>query len=308
MSTLAAPEAWRPSASLAVIRARGAALRAVREFFAARNVLEVQTPLLGRYGVTDPQIAAFTAVSAPSPRQTPTPRAGILQTSTEYHQKRLLAAGLGDNYTLGPVFRAEEQGRLHNPEFTMLEWYRLGFDDRALMLELAALVDTLLGPADYQTHTYAHLLERASLTKAERRDLPAAAHADLLLTRALTALGVGRHFVVGYPAEAAVLARLDPADPNIACRFELVIDGIEIANGYFELTDAAVHRQRFERDQVERLAQGLGSVAQDDALLAAVDAGLPDCAGVAVGFDRLLLLQLGLASIADVQAFGWERR
>lgn len=302
VSTSVAPD-WRPTASLGAIRARARALHQVRQFFAARDVLEVQTPLLGSHGVTDPELAAFRALAGVD--QAPV---GVLQTSTEYHQKRLLAAGLGDNYTLGPVFRADEQGQLHSPEFTMLEWYRVGFDDVQLMQELSALVDLLLGPADYSTHTYADLVGQVSLTAAESRDVPVAAHADLLLAKALAALGPGRQFVTGYPAAEAVLARLDPDDPTIARRFELVINGVEIANGYFELTDPALHRDRFERDRALRVERQLTAVEPDAALLAAIDHGLPDCAGVAVGFDRLLMLMLAADAIDEVQAFGWRRR
>jgi len=314
VSTSVAPE-WRPTASLATLQARAQALGAIRSFFVTRDVLEVQTPLLGRHGVTDPEIAAYAVLPArlmgpsnPAITRAQQAQAGVLQTSTEYHQKRLLAAGVGDNYTLGPVFRADEQGRLHSPEFTMLEWYRLGFDDRALMAELSELVDLLLGAADYSTHSYSDLVAGVTLSDDERRTVPASAHADLLLTRAIATLGSGRHFIVDYPAEAAVLARLDPVNPAVARRFELVIDGIEVANGYFELTDVATHHDRFVTDQRVREARGLNGVVADDALLAAVAAGLPECAGVALGFDRLLLLMLGAESLAEVQAFGWERR
>jgi len=295
---------FRPSASRANLEARGQALAQVREFFAARQVLEVQTPLVGSASVTDPAVRAL-AVAVEGQQSRPL---GYLQTSTEYHQKRLLAAGVGDNYTLGQVFRADEQGRLHSPEFTMLEWYRQGFDDRALMVELAELIDQLLGPSTYQTHPYAALLERVPENRVDGRGLSAEEQADLRLAIALESLGAGRHFVVEYPAAAAVLARLDQTNPQIARRFELVIDGIEVANGYFELTDAAAHRSRFAADNLARTARSLPPVVVDQALLAAVDAGLPDCAGVAVGFDRLLMLKLGVQSIEEVQAFSWSRR
>ena len=289
---------WAPGASLAALRDRGVALALARQFFADRDVLEVQTPLLGAATVTDPNIQALVVEGGN----------GYLQTSTEYHQKRLLAAGLGDNYTLGPVFRAGEQGRLHNPEFIMLEWYRLGFDDRALMSEVGELVDALLGPALYETLSYAQLLASGTLSVAERRDVPSTNHADLRVVNALEALGPGRRFIVDYPAGEAVLARLDDADSAIARRFELAVDGVELANGYFELTDPAVHRERFAADQQVRDQQGLPPVIPDPRLLAAVDAGLPSCAGVALGFDRLLQLRQGAQSLTDVQAFGWLRR
>ena len=302
------PVDFRPTASKANLEVRGQALGLVRAFFARRKVLEIQTPLLGAATVTDPAINTLVARDEGSP-ETP---ANYLQTSTEYHQKRLLAAGVGDNYTLGPVFRADEHGRLHNPEFTMLEWYRQGFDDHALMAELCELVDELLGASTYQTHAYAELLERVPKNHAALQDLSAngAAHdvEDLRLALAVESLGSGRHFVVDYPAQSAVLARLDSNNPSIARRFELVIDGVEIANGYFELTDAAEHRARFAEDNTTRAARGLPQVAVDQALLAAIEAGLPDCAGVAVGFDRLLMLKLGVQTIEEVQSFGWFSR
>jgi len=303
---------FSPSASLANLKARAQALARVREFFALKQVLEVQTPLLGSATVTDPAINTLvvssgvsTALQGDEPSASNT---GFLQTSTEYHQKRLLAAGGGDNYTLGPVFRADEEGRLHNPEFTMLEWYRLGYDDRALMAELCELVDQLLGASAYQTHSYAALIERVPENDCAFQDVAASDVEDLRLALAIDSLGAGRHFVVDYPAKSAVLARLDPDNPSIARRFELVIDGIEIANGYFELTDATLHRARFESDNAMRAARGLPQVAIDQALLGAIDAGLPDCAGVAVGFDRLLMLKLGVDNIEDVQSFCWSSR
>ena len=292
---------WRPSAAAARLHVRGQMLAQIREFFAHRHVLEVQTPLLGKATVTDPQIEALAVCSGET-------LLGYLQTSTEYHQKRLLASGIGDNYTLGAVFRADEQGALHNPEFTMLEWYRLGFDDRALMAELEELVNQLLGPAEYKTHSYAALLERGTLSAAERVDVAAADQEDLRLVRAIDALGKGRHFVVDYPARHAVLAQLDPEDSAIARRFELIIDGVEVANGYFELTDAQAHRARFEIDNQYRRGNNRPTIEPDQALLAAIDAGLPECAGVAVGVDRLLMLRTSADSIAEVQAFSWTMR
>lgn len=294
----AASADWASSASIAALCDRGEALRLTRDFFAARSVLEVQTPLLGSASVTDPNIAALAVPACDS----------FLQTSTEYHQKRLLAAGVGDNYTLGPVFRAHELGRLHNPEFIMLEWYRLGFNDVQLRQEVGELVDLLLGPAPYEICGYSELLEGVSLSAAEKRDLPAASHADLRVARALEALGPGRRFVVDYPADEAVLARLSEQNPEVALRFELVVDGVELANGYFELTDPATHQERFQTDMQRRAEQGLPGVTPDQKFLAAIDFGLPSCAGVALGFDRLLQLRQGASALSDVQAFGWERR
>ncbi len=287
---------WRPGASVAALQARARLLAQVRAFFADRDVLEVQTPLLGRHTVTDPNLEAFAVAG------------GFLQSSTEYHQKRLLAAGVPDNYTLGPVFRSEEHGHLHNPEFTMLEWYRRGFDDVQLRVELADLVDLVLGVAPYVTLSYARLLAEVELSVEESAATAPELRADLLIAKALTAHSHERLFVIDYPASQALLAQLHPDRPDVSRRFELVIGGVEVANGYCELLDAAEHRQRFESDLGLRRASGKAAVALDEALLAALDAGLPACAGVAVGFDRLLLLRLGAQSLDAVQAFSWARR
>lgn len=259
-------------------------------------MLEVQTPLLGRCGVTDPSIQAFAVTE------------GRLQSSTEYHQKRLLAAGFPDNYTLGPVFRAGESGRLHNPEFTLLEWYRRGFDDRKLMGEVAELVDQLLGPGDYQTRSAVDLFAQVARESEQATQLAPELFQSWCMDQAYAGLPAGRVFVVDFPAEQAMLAQLDSDNPALARRFELLIDGVEIANGYFELCDPVELRARFEGDNRARVARGEPEQAIDESLLAALTHGLPACAGVALGVDRLLLLQLGLTELDQVQAFSWKRR
>ena len=292
---------------MAALRARAELLAAARRFFAARGVLEVQTPALGQAGVTDPAIANLTAAGG-----------RFLQTSPEYHMKRLLAAGAPSIYQIAPAFRAGERGRWHNPEFTLLEWYRLGFDAERLMGEVAALVDALLGPSDYEHRTWSELIAGAigggdispqRLVRAARRlgfaaDSPAAA-ADLVLADAINALGAGRVFVTGYPADQAALARLGP--DGRAARFELVVRGIEVANGYHELADGEELERRLTAAAGERARRRLPAIALDAALLAAHRHGLPDCAGVAMGLDRLLALKLGARSLAEVLAFDWQR-
>jgi len=285
--TLRDPDHWRPSCSLDALSARAELYALLREFFRERGVMEVQTALLGGHTVTEVHIHSIATVSG-----------GYLQTSPEYQLKRLLAAGAGDVYQLGPVFRAGEAGRLHNPEFTMLEWYRLGFDDRMLMAEVAELVDRVLGPAPYQEHPYRSLVPDAGLSRDEE---------DLALTEAIDRLGAGRHFITRYPAEQAALARLLPDDPSAAARFELVVDGVELANGYHELDDPLEQRRRFEADLAARRAAGLPLPEVDERLLAALEAGLPDCAGVALGVDRLLMRKLGARSLADVVPFTSDR-
>ena len=264
-------------------------LRTIRAFFDARGVMEVQTACLAARGSTDPAIAGIH-----------TRDGRVLQTSPEHQMKRLLAAGAPSIYQIGPVFRADEAGRWHNPEFTMLEWYRLDFDAPALMDEVAALTDAVLGAAAYDTRAYAGLvgLSEAELITTEDDEL------DLRVARALAALPPGRVFVTDYPARQAALARVVG---NVAKRFELVVHGVEVANGYHELADAAELRRRMTQDNAIRRQRGLPEAPLDEALLAAHEHGLPDCAGVAVGLDRLLALKLGAQSLAEVVAFPAER-
>jgi len=256
------------------LRLRAQALEAIRGFFAARDVVEVQTPVLAPATVTDPDVESIAV-----------PGYGFLQTSPEYQMKRLLSAGAPSIYQLGPVFRHEERGRLHNPEFTMLEWYRLGFDDQQLMQEVAELVALVLGPDAVQTVTYQQLVGDVSgRGDVQRSEL------DLRFAEACEKLQPGRFFVVDYPADQAALARLRPDNPSVAARFELVIDGIEIANGYWELLDPTEHERRFAADRARRKALGRTDVEPDQPFLTALRRGLPNCAGVALGVDRLLML------------------
>lgn len=283
---------WQPAAHLQGLQRRAQVLRQVREFFYAREVLEVQTAALASTSVTEPNIDSI-AVSD----------YGFLQTSPEYQMKRLLAAGAPSIYQLGPAFRHGEAGRLHNPEFTMLEWYRLGFDEVQLMAEVAELVDAVLGVQDFSCVTYTELLavEPGSLNSDQE---------DLLLLQRLDELleqGQRRVFITHYPASQAALARLHPQehpqDERFAARFELVVDGVELANGYHELTDATELRQRFQRDQALRHSKGKPAMAIDEQLLAALESGLPNCAGVALGIDRLVMQALGASSVHAGMAF-----
>ncbi|MDE2137039.1 MAG: EF-P lysine aminoacylase GenX [Gammaproteobacteria bacterium] len=312
---------WRPGASLEALRARAALLARARAFFAARGVLEVDTPLVVNAPVSDLHIA--------SARVALEPPAGplFLHTSPEYAMKRLLAAGSGDIYQICHVVRGNERGRLHNPEFTLIEWYRIGATLEALMDEVEALVRALLGPA-----AAARAGERVSYGQAFQRALglePFAATAAQLRAAAqrlgwrgetaasrdellefLMGFGVGPQlgggaltFVHGYPASQAALAELDPRDARAALRFELYCEGIELANGFKELRAPAEQRARFERDNEERRRAGLPVWPPDERLLAALAAGLPDCAGVALGFDRTLMLALGATHIEAVLPF-----
>ncbi len=308
---------WAPSASVETLRARASCLAELRAFFAERGVIEVETPVLAAAGVTD--------IHVDSLREASTGR--WLQTSPEYAMKRLLAAGLGDCYQITRAFRAGEQGRWHNPEFTLLEWYRLGFDATALMAEVAALVEQLLGQAAVHTLTYADAflaaglpdplsakdaeLQSAAAQHPKASPLPSGLDRDGLLDWLFSQVVVpglpARAFVTQFPASQAVLARLNTDDPRTAERFELFCDGIEIANGFHELTDAKALRERFARDQSRRAQAQQPVPTIDECLLAAMEAGLPDCAGVALGVDRLLALALNTAGISAVIAFDWDR-
>src|SRR3984957_19461196 len=308
---------WRPTAALSALERRAALLAAAREFFAVRGVLEVETPILSAAGVSDPQIESLTTrvdgIATPA----------YLCTSPEYAMKRLLAAGSGDIYQIGKVFRDGERGRWHNPEFTLLEWYRVGFDDAALMSEVEALVGELLAPERSlpaaRRITYAeamreyaevdpHCADDRELDGAARRlgleckaDLDRDAKLDLLMGLAVgPRLGRERPcFICDYPASQASLARLKPGLPRVAARFELYLDGIELANGFHELVNGAEQRARFDQDQALRRARGQAQRPLDEHVLAALAAGMPDCAGVALGFDRLVAIALGAAQIAD---------
>jgi lysyl-tRNA synthetase class 2 len=317
-------DAWRPTASHPALQLRAALLARAREFFAQRGVLEVETPILSAAAVSDPQVESLaTGIAGMEGRF-------YLSTSPEYPMKRLLAAGSGDIYQVCKVFRDAERGRWHNPEFTMIEWYRRGFDDAALMTEVEDLVARLLAPqrilARAERLTYAAALQRHAgvdahsagddeLTAAAARhgvacraDLDRDAKLDLLM--ALVAgpeLGRGNPcFICDYPATQASLARLKPGSPPVAARFELYLDGVELANGFHELTDPAEQRQRFARDLAVRRARDQIRPPLDEHLLAALEAGVPDCAGVALGFDRLVAIALGAARLADAMAFTIE--
>jgi lysyl-tRNA synthetase class 2 len=315
---------WRPTASIAALRLRARSLRSAREFFWARDVLEVETPAMVNAPVSDVNLGSV-RVQVPG-RDAPL----FLHTSPEYAMKRLLAAGSGDIFQICRVYRGAERGRQHNPEFTMLEWYRLGFSLEDLMREVAELTRSLLGrslPMEFLTYRDAVRRHagfdpldadpRVLQVAAQELGL-SAAHAlaagrddllDLIVgARVGPALGAKTlTFLHRYPASQAALARLDADDPRVALRFELYHRGVELANGYHELTSGAEQRLRFATDQQARAARGLPTFALDANLLAALDAGLPDCAGVALGFDRVLMLAAGAESIDDVLAFPVER-
>ena len=312
---------WLPSASLAALRARARWLALIREFFAEHGVLEVETPAMAHTGASDVHIASL----ATRCHGGATDGRFYLQTSPEFAMKRLLAAGSGPIYQVCRAFRDGESGRLHNPEFTLLEWYRPGFDCHALMDELDALISRVLGSvASSRRMTYRQAFvelggldpfeasTQALLSRAETRGLKLMEEGpgerdlalDFLFSHAVQpALGEGRVYVYDYPASQAALARVRASRPPVAERFELFLNGIEIANGYHELADAAEQRQRFHAEACARERLGLETMPVDERLLAALAHGLPDCAGVAVGLDRLFMVAAGETSIEAVMAF-----
>lgn len=312
---------WQPAASNDALLARAALYRQIRAFFEARGVLEVDTPLLARSIGTDPALDPLIAQYHAFPGA---PQEALyLQTSPEFAMKRLLAAGSGPIYQLGKAFRNGESGRRHNPEFTMLEWYRPGFTLEDLMDEVEALALKVLGPLVCQRRTCGELfLEYLDIDPYDA-DTPAlqalvqsqlhltgeapdhATCLDLLYSHCIEPELLDPVMIIDYPVAQAALARLEENDNGqlVARRFEFVMQGMEIANGYDELLDAAEQAQRFASDQQVRKARGLPQFPHDRRLLAALASGLPACCGVALGVDRLLMLQTGASSIAEVLAF-----
>lgn len=314
---------WRPTASIDILRRRAGLLARLRQFFADRQVLEVETPCLGHYSITDPYIEVLKADHPLEGAQM------FLQTSPEYAMKRLLAAGSGPIYQIARVFRRDECGSRHNPEFTLLEWYQPGYDHRQLMAEVADLLQFALGLPQCRYVSYRQAFvevlqvdpHRLSCREAEqlaRQSLDVQMTSDcrddwlnLLLAELIEpALGIDQPtFLYDYPASQAALAKVDIDAEGVAVgrRFELYINGIEIANGYHELVDAAEQARRFDDDNRRRRELGVKSREADPRLLAAMQHGLPECAGVALGLDRLLMIALGKKDIREVLSFPLER-
>ncbi|RKQ40112.1 elongation factor P--(R)-beta-lysine ligase [Enterobacter sp. R1(2018)] len=318
---------WQPSASIPNLLKRAAIMAEIRRFFADRGVLEVETPCMSQATVTDIHLVPFeTRFVGPGHSQ------GVnlyLMTSPEYHMKRLLAAGVGPVFQLCRSFRNEEMGRHHNPEFTMLEWYRPHYDMYRLMNEVDDLLQQVLEceaaeSLSYQQAFQRHLeIDPLSADKTQLRE--AAAKLDLsniadeeedrdTLLQLLFTMGVEPHigkdkpaFIYHFPASQAALAQISTEDHRVAERFEVYFKGIELANGFHELTDAREQQQRFEQDNRKRAARGLAQQPIDMNLLEALKAGLPDCSGVALGVDRLIMLALGAESLDEVLAFPVDR-
>lgn len=326
---------WKPSCSLEAIKTRAEVYALVRDFFYKRQVLEVETPLLSRSTATDPYLESIPASVCIS--QGLAACQYYLHTSPEFPMKRLLASGSGAIYTICKTFRNAETGCRHNPEFTMLEWYRPDFDMSQLMIEVNALLKEVLNypqqalnklsyrevflqylgidpflASDAQLICLAE--EKAGYSTQSQSESPASRddYLNVLLSICIEPfLGQSDNgeiepvFLYGYPPSQASLAKLtqDEFGQEVAERFEVYIKGLEVANGYFELTDAKEQRIRFERDNAQRLALNLPSIPIDENLLSALHKGMPECSGVALGMDRLLMIKLNAKSIEEVISF-----
>lgn len=317
---------WRPTATLATLARRAELLRRVRAFFDERGFLEVETPLLSADVVVDRHLDPFSTRWTSDATRPQIGETMWLQTSPEFGMKRLLAAGAGPIYQVTRAFRNGEAGPLHNAEFTILEWYRPGDDLAAGMTLLSEVSECLFnrGPASRISYAEAfqqslgidpHRDEVTQLIAACQRAgvrAPESLSAedrdgwlDLLLSeRVQPTLGLDRPAILyDYPVSQSALARIRDDDPPVAERFELFVDGVELANGYHELADAAELRARNRRNNAARRADGKPELPEESRLLAAMEAGLPDCAGVALGFDRAAMVALGAKSIDEVLAF-----
>ena len=309
---------WEPSAGIDDLRARAALLAEVRTFLSSRGALEVDTPLLGQFAITDPNIELFEVATPDGTR--------FLQSSPEYAMKRLLASGSGDIFQLGKVFRSGEHGGRHNPEFVMLEWYRVDWTHYQLMREVAQLIAETLRLSTWQIWSLEALLDhfcQITIHDATELELKAAAvnagidvvgdldkldYLDLLMTH-IVEPGIaswGLVFIVDFLEPQAALSRIIERSGNsVAARFEAYVNGVELANGYWEESDPNILTKRFEADNGLRASRGQPVREIDERLISASRAGLPDCAGVAVGFDRLLMLAQGRSELSQVMPFSW---
>lgn len=312
---------WQPSAKIALLKQRAIILQTIRQFFADKQVMEVETPSLSRAGVTDPYLYSFSTSY--------TNKSLFLQTSPEFHMKRLLCAGSGPIYQICKAFRDEESGRYHNPEFTILEWYQPGYDHFDLMNEVSDLLQQVLKckkpiQLSYQQAFQDHLaLDPLTADISELKTciqthnigewLLNETDKDTILQQLFSLaiepkIGQERPcFIYNFPASQASLAKLDPNDKRVAQRFELYYRGLELVNGFNELTDAKEQQQRFEEDNRKRHSLNRPQAIIDYQLLQALQSGLPSCSGVALGVDRLVMLALQSAHINEVIAFPVDR-
>lgn len=320
--------AWQPTATLDNLKQRAEIFKKIRAFFDARGVLEVETPLLSHATVTDPYVIGIPAIFCESGSDKE--KIVYLQTSPEYAMKRLLAAGSGPIYQLTKAFRQGEIGSYHNPEFTMLEWYRPGFDHHALMDEMDAFLQFVLSIHKAERFSYAAVFEKflgvnphiasaeelkACVTKKNLSISFAENNTnknfwlDFLMTHCIEP-HLGKDvptFLYDFPASQAALAKIRfDENPAVASRFEVYFKGVELANGFHELQDAKEQRKRFEEELKARIERGLRAVPLDEYFLAALEQGIPDCAGVALGIDRLIMLAMNHRSVREVMSFAFD--
>jgi len=320
-------EDWRPTADLGALQARAGMLRRIRAYFAAAGVAEVETPIASSAAVTDPALESLVARC----RGCGVDLTLYLQTSPEFAMKRLVAAGSGPIYQVCKVFRDGERGPLHHPEFSLLEWYRPGWGYRELMDEVADLARQILGqpalpveclgyrdlfrdqlgldPWTCRVRDLKRTADRAGISGGGALELDTDGWLDLLLTHCLES-GLGRGcltFVYDYPPSQAALAQVTSGPDPVARRFELYLEGVELANGFQELTDAGIQESRFQQDLAQRAGRGQSEPPVDERFLAALRHGMPPTSGVALGLDRLLMLKLGVDHIDQVLAFPVER-
>ena len=309
---------WQPTATLKNLQHRTKVINTIRDFFILRGVLEVETPLLSRTSVTDPYIESLSVnIKHGSSDKY------YLQTSPEYAMKRLLAAYQCDIFQICKAFRQDEIGKCHNPEFTILEWYRINFDHHDLMDEVDALLQTILKTKKADRISYAELFQNycgINPHEASLYMLKTIASSDsimlteddkdtwlqLIMTHHIEPQLKKRDrpvFIYDFPITQSALARIKQGDPKTASRFEVYYQGIELANGFHELKDANEQRARFENNLIERRKRALSEMPLDEHFLSALQSGLPDCAGVALGLDRLVMLDVGNVNIKEVISF-----
>ncbi|MFW5443260.1 MAG: EF-P lysine aminoacylase EpmA [Methylococcaceae bacterium] len=326
---------WKPACDLKVIRLRAKMLAEIRDFFSQRSVLEVETPLLSQTTGTDPQLHFFSSYFHGVANNKDIKGLEMyLQTSPEFAMKRLLAAGSGSIFQICKAFRNGELGQFHNPEFSILEWYRVGFSLDQLMDEAARLllglldetnsVDTIkkisyvelfehvtgLNPLEFCQESYSFYASNHEMKDAIT--LCGADHSmwlDIIFSYKVQPILENELLcmVYGYPAIQCSLARINQNNPAIADRFEVFIKGIEIGNGFFELSDAVEQEMRFDQENKSRVLNGLEQVEKDKKFLDALKSGLPECSGIAIGLDRLLMIIASAQSLNDVIAFPFDR-
>ena len=313
---------WKPGASLEILKTRARVLQSIRAFFAARDVLEVETPILSKSAITDPQLESFVTQFNQANY--------YLHTSPEFYMKRLLASGTGDIFQIARVFRVDEQGRNHNPEFCMLEWYRLGFDHHALMDEMEELIKNIFseiqGNVSFERISYQQAFQNKlgidplesdakqlqQCVRDNNISIPRGMDIDnkdmwldwlMVMSIGPSFSKNGFTFLYDYPASQAALARLSENDSRVAHRFELFAGELELANGFYELTDADEQSVRFTNENRLREQRGQKTMPIDQLLLDALKAGMPECSGVAIGLDRLLMVLTQKKHIRDVISF-----